>query len=186
MLALRRIVAGRGHVANYWESARVRIRVGHLYPDYLNIYADRGNIAVLAARAALRGHELDVRADRAARRGPGRRSTCSTSAAARIASRSSSRRPRRQEPMRCTRPSRAARRSSPSAAATSCSAAPTATSPAPSCPGSACSARDRRRLAAHDRRRAARLRLGRARRSPGSRTMPAGRCSTTAPSRSAA
>jgi CobQ-like glutamine amidotransferase family enzyme len=40
----------------------VRIRVGHLYPDYLNIYADRGNIAVLGRRAALRGHELDVRA----------------------------------------------------------------------------------------------------------------------------
>ena len=39
---------------------RVRIRVGHLYPDYLNIYADRGNIAVLARRAGLRGHELDV------------------------------------------------------------------------------------------------------------------------------
>jgi hypothetical protein len=38
----------------------VKIRVGHLYPDYLNIYADRGNIAVLAARAAARGHELDV------------------------------------------------------------------------------------------------------------------------------
>jgi len=38
----------------------VRIRVGHLYPDYLNIYADRGNIAVLARRASLRGHELDV------------------------------------------------------------------------------------------------------------------------------
>jgi CobQ-like glutamine amidotransferase family enzyme len=36
--------------------------VGHLYPDYLNIYADRGNIAVLAARAKARGHELDVRA----------------------------------------------------------------------------------------------------------------------------
>jgi lipid II isoglutaminyl synthase (glutamine-hydrolysing) len=36
------------------------IRVGHLYPDYLNIYADRGNIAVFARRAALRGHELDV------------------------------------------------------------------------------------------------------------------------------
>ena len=36
------------------------IRVGHLYPDYLNIYADRGNIAVLASRAAWRGHELDV------------------------------------------------------------------------------------------------------------------------------
>src|SRR5213082_1171468 len=36
------------------------IRVGHLYPDYLNIYADRGNIAVLTARASWRGHELDV------------------------------------------------------------------------------------------------------------------------------
>ena len=38
----------------------MRIVVGHLYPEYLNIYADRGNIAVLAARAAARGHELDV------------------------------------------------------------------------------------------------------------------------------
>ena len=38
----------------------MRIRVGHLYPDYLNIYADRGNIAVLSRRAALRGHELEV------------------------------------------------------------------------------------------------------------------------------
>jgi CobQ-like glutamine amidotransferase family enzyme len=40
----------------------VRIRVGHLYPDYLNIYADRGNLAVFARRAALRGHELAVHA----------------------------------------------------------------------------------------------------------------------------
>jgi lipid II isoglutaminyl synthase (glutamine-hydrolysing) len=40
----------------------VRIRVGHLYPDYLNIYADRGNIAVLSTRAALRGHELEIEA----------------------------------------------------------------------------------------------------------------------------
>jgi lipid II isoglutaminyl synthase (glutamine-hydrolysing) len=38
----------------------VRIRVGHLYPEYLNIYADRGNIAVLARRAAARGHELVI------------------------------------------------------------------------------------------------------------------------------
>lgn len=38
----------------------MRIRVGHLYPEYLNIYADRGNIAVLERRAALRGHELEV------------------------------------------------------------------------------------------------------------------------------
>jgi lipid II isoglutaminyl synthase (glutamine-hydrolysing) len=38
----------------------VKVRVGHLYPEYLNIYADRGNIAVLAGRAAARGHELEV------------------------------------------------------------------------------------------------------------------------------
>jgi len=38
------------------------IRVGHLYPDYLNIYADRGNIAVLARRAAWRGHDLELTA----------------------------------------------------------------------------------------------------------------------------
>jgi lipid II isoglutaminyl synthase (glutamine-hydrolysing) len=36
------------------------IRVGHLYPDYLNIYADRGNIAVLTQRAGWRGHALQV------------------------------------------------------------------------------------------------------------------------------
>jgi CobQ-like glutamine amidotransferase family enzyme len=38
----------------------VKLRVGHLFPDYLNIYADRGNIAVLERRAALRDHELNV------------------------------------------------------------------------------------------------------------------------------
>jgi CobQ-like glutamine amidotransferase family enzyme len=38
----------------------VKLGVGHLYPDYLNIYADRGNIAVLTERARLRGHELVV------------------------------------------------------------------------------------------------------------------------------
>ena len=36
------------------------LRVGHLYPEYLNIYADRGNIAVLERRAAARGHTLDL------------------------------------------------------------------------------------------------------------------------------
>ena len=40
----------------------MKIHVGHLYPDYLNIYADRGNIAVFARRAALRGHELEISA----------------------------------------------------------------------------------------------------------------------------
>jgi CobQ-like glutamine amidotransferase family enzyme len=38
-----------------------RIVCGHLYPEYFNIYADRGNIAVLERRAALRGYRLDVR-----------------------------------------------------------------------------------------------------------------------------
>lgn len=38
----------------------MRLRVGHLYPDYLNIYADRGNIAVLTRRAELRGHSLEI------------------------------------------------------------------------------------------------------------------------------
>jgi lipid II isoglutaminyl synthase (glutamine-hydrolysing) len=40
----------------------VKIVVGHLFPDYLNIYADRGNMAVLARRAAWRGHEVEVQA----------------------------------------------------------------------------------------------------------------------------
>jgi lipid II isoglutaminyl synthase (glutamine-hydrolysing) len=38
----------------------MKIRVGHLYPDYLNIYADRGNIAVFERRAGARGLELDI------------------------------------------------------------------------------------------------------------------------------
>ena len=39
----------------------VRITVAHLYPDYLNIYADRGNIAVIERRAAWRGIDFDYR-----------------------------------------------------------------------------------------------------------------------------
>jgi hypothetical protein len=38
----------------------MRLLCGHLYPDYLNIYADRGNIAVLRRRAGWRGIQLDV------------------------------------------------------------------------------------------------------------------------------
>jgi CobQ-like glutamine amidotransferase family enzyme len=38
----------------------VKVVVGHLFPDYLNIYADRGNMAVLGRRAAWRGYELEV------------------------------------------------------------------------------------------------------------------------------
>ena len=39
----------------------MKVVVGHLYPDYLNIYADRGNMAVLAGREAWRGIELEYR-----------------------------------------------------------------------------------------------------------------------------
>jgi CobQ-like glutamine amidotransferase family enzyme len=39
----------------------VTVVLAHLYPDYLNIYADRGNLAVLTGRARRRGIELDVR-----------------------------------------------------------------------------------------------------------------------------
>jgi lipid II isoglutaminyl synthase (glutamine-hydrolysing) len=38
----------------------MKVVIGHLYPDYLNIYADRGNIAVFERRAAWRGIELEV------------------------------------------------------------------------------------------------------------------------------
>jgi CobQ-like glutamine amidotransferase family enzyme len=38
-----------------------KVVVGHLYPDYLNIYADRGNMAVLERRAAWRGIGFDYR-----------------------------------------------------------------------------------------------------------------------------
>ena len=103
MLALRRTIAARGHVTNYWERARMRDpRSGTSIPDYLNIYADRGNIAVLAARARARGHELDVQAIGMGDAVPAGRSTSSTSAAARTASRSWSRTtsPRRATPLR--------------------------------------------------------------------------------------
>ena len=36
------------------------IRLGHLYPDHLNIYADRGNIAVFQRRLEWRGLSLEV------------------------------------------------------------------------------------------------------------------------------
>ncbi len=38
-----------------------RLVICHLYPEYLNIYADRGNIAVLSRRAAWRGIAVEVR-----------------------------------------------------------------------------------------------------------------------------
>ena len=60
MLELRKIAVSPRPRAPVLGGGVVRIAVAHLYPDYLNIYADRGNIAVLARRAALRGHSLEV------------------------------------------------------------------------------------------------------------------------------
>ena len=39
----------------------MKLVIGHLYPDYLNIYADRGNIAVLERRATWRGIAFEHR-----------------------------------------------------------------------------------------------------------------------------
>ena len=64
----------------------VRIRVGHLYPGYLNIYADRGNSRSLTRRAALRGHEVVVEAIGVGDGSTRPHSISSTSAAARIVS----------------------------------------------------------------------------------------------------
>ena len=36
------------------------IRICHLYPDNMNIYGDRGNIAVLTKRLEWRGHSASV------------------------------------------------------------------------------------------------------------------------------
>ena len=46
----------------------MKVVVGHLYPDYLNIYADRGNIAVLTSERP--GAATSSRYDRSARARP--------------------------------------------------------------------------------------------------------------------
>ncbi len=38
----------------------MRLRIGHLYPDLLNLYGDRGNIMTLARRAEWRGIAVDI------------------------------------------------------------------------------------------------------------------------------
>ena len=71
--------------------AKRELRVLWLYPEHMNIYADRGNIAVLERRCAWRGIGFEL-----ARAGPRddvdpARTTSSTWAAARTATRRSSR-----------------------------------------------------------------------------------------------
>ena len=55
-------MSGGGHGASGVTPGDRRLVIGHLYPEYLNIYADRGNIAVLCRRAAWRGIAGEVRA----------------------------------------------------------------------------------------------------------------------------
>ena len=39
----------------------MKITIGHLYPDLLNLYGDRGNIQCMKMRLLWRGHEAEVR-----------------------------------------------------------------------------------------------------------------------------
>ena len=43
-----------------------KITIGHLYPDLLNLYGDRGNIACMMQRCIWRGIEADDRVSEAA------------------------------------------------------------------------------------------------------------------------
>ena len=167
------------------------IRVGHLYPEYLNIYADRGNIAVFERRAAARGHEL-------ARRRPSRSATPLDPAAHDLAlrrRRPGSRagddraRPRRPRGGAARGGRRRGRRCSPSAAATSCSAAATAAATDRGSPGAALFPHET--VAGETRMIGDVLLESTLAEAPGgrsraSRTMPAARSSTRAPCRSAA
>src|SRR5256712_1476412 len=47
-----------------WRSGKIELmdlRIGHLYPDLMNIYGDRGNVIALAQRAKWRGIQVEVR-----------------------------------------------------------------------------------------------------------------------------
>ncbi|MDI6871871.1 MAG: glutamine amidotransferase [Bacillota bacterium] len=39
----------------------MKLVIGHLYPELMGIYGDRGNVLALARRAAWHGHEVEVR-----------------------------------------------------------------------------------------------------------------------------
>ena len=78
----------------WWSSVPERtLRVCALYPDLMNIYADRGNLLMLERRCDWRGHRLRAGGRRARRRrSTPTRTTSSTSAAARTATRRCARR----------------------------------------------------------------------------------------------
>ena len=111
------------------------LRVCALYPELMNIYADRGNLLLLERRCAWRGLGFTGRGATSATASTPTRTTSSTSAAARTATSGSARATSsRTSATRCTRPRTAARWCSACAAATSCSATATC-SATRSCPG---------------------------------------------------
>ena len=61
MLDLRHTLTAPGRRAALLGGDMTDLVIGHLYPDYLNIYADRGNIAVFRQRCAWRGIGFEVR-----------------------------------------------------------------------------------------------------------------------------
>ena len=115
----------------------MKLVVGHLYPDYLNIYADRGNIAVLErARPPGAGIELDYRTIGLGERvEPGEHDLYYVGGGQDREQALDRARPRREGRGARSRRSTAEPRSSPSAAAISSSGASTATARARSCPG---------------------------------------------------
>ena len=42
------------------ETKDMKLTIGHLYPDLLNLYGDRGNIACLMKRCIWRGIEAET------------------------------------------------------------------------------------------------------------------------------
>jgi CobQ-like glutamine amidotransferase family enzyme len=48
-------------IAGQGSRARYQLTLGHLYPDQLNLYGDRGNILVLRERCRWRGIDLEIR-----------------------------------------------------------------------------------------------------------------------------
>ena len=170
----------------------VKIVVGHLYPGVPeHLRRPRQHRGARRGGRRWRGHELEVRADRPRRRaraGRARPVLRRRRPGSRAGARSRPTSPRKAEALReaVDGRRRLARRLRRLPAARP---RRTGTSPAPSCPARAPPARDRRRRPPDDRRRAPRVRAraGRASdASPASRTTRAGRCSTRAPSRSAA
>ena len=67
MLAVRGELERRGYVPiigskkmSERSAGAPELRLGHLYPDQLNVYGDRGNIIVLKQRCAWRGIQLRI------------------------------------------------------------------------------------------------------------------------------